>query len=607
MEIDTVRGNATARPPAGGADGIESKVEQGNQSPAFAALENLRKEACNSLQSLSNVIPKVGERIERSCKSTFSQPPKPEDVKQVDWVAVVNVTVKTFGKVNPDDITMRLKQLEELKKETEGKPVAVVVQTAVCDVDDKDKDFYKKHFVSNPYHVDRYIIYNGKMEKITSTNSAGYAGDVKDLLAFSTARFKADNMVLYNDSHGDGNQGLAGDTGEAKIPDFVKAVQTGLNGKSKLVIDFDACLMGQNGVMKALRPVTDHVVASAEFEGGLGQDFNKSIRRILANPKITPGELSDAIVETARSQKEADDAPRMWPFKRAHLFDKAEKFPLFEKSDKPRVPVKTLAHYDLTHYDQFRGELDKFGEALTKAIKDPVARGTVDNIIATVPYCGDGDPKRDLKSFVEAVLDAAGKGKLADPTGDLRVHGGRLLDLHKKLVPTYSGFYEYSPLGGLTFMAPKRPWVDLHDRARKELWSYDFTTSCENPPDLSIPKNRDEYIKTLDRELGKMSAGITEDSKHLDSKMEDNVKAKWYAAKEAVQKLKDAKTDKEIFEALGSMRFTARELEGTEYFQYKQREVERKLKKDLDEYYRDELVDPKDGWGKFREALRRLD
>lgn len=586
------------------AEAAKEGTSTGLCDTTLQALSKLRDDTLETIRSTANLIPRTGERLERFCQNAAAK--KPDHKEPLEWVAVVNVTTKDFGRSNHDDIKLRLEQLKSLTGDTKDKPVAIVVQTAVCDVAEKDnKSLYQRLF-PNPYHTDRYLIYQGRMEKLSSANSGGYAADVKDLLSLTYNRFQPKNLILYNDSHGNGNQGLAGDTGRAKVEEFVNAVRQGTGGKTKIVIDFDACLMGQNGVLQALKPVADHVVASAELEGGLGQDLTKSIRRILANPKITPDNLSDEIVETARLQAVSKDAPRRWPLSPHYAGDTKDKYALFPGEEvKERVPVRTLAHYDLKHYDNFRDELNKFGSALTNVMKDPVARGTIDNIIATIPDYGGGDPKRDLKSFVESVLDAVAKGKLPDPEAELRVHGGRLLDYHKKLVPSYAGFYEYAPRGGLTFFAPRRGYLDYHERARYWVWACDFKQSSESPPDLS--KNKDDYLKTLNHQLKKMQDQIKADAKHLDEKTLDNVNAKWFAAQAAVKKLQESTTQSDTFKALNEMRTAAQNLEKTEYFQYKLREHERKLKKEIDEYYKDELVNSKDGWGQFREALRRLD
>ncbi len=575
------------------------KVQQPSaQRDETSTLSKLQNDALRELSGWGNLIKPVGQRIERLCNETTAQ--KPKEPTAVDWLVAIDITTKDFG--HGDNLEMRKAHLASLAAETKGKPVAIVAQFAIADVDKKQMDKYS-WVVPHPYHVDRYLIRDGKMDKLDTVNSGGYAADVKNLLSFATGQFKGAKLALMIDSHGAGNRGLTGDTGSTTIPDFVDAVKKGMQGRDKLdLIDFDACFMGQNGVIGRLRPLTNNVVASAETEGGLGQDLVTPIRSLLKDSKMDGAQLANVMIETARLTKAPVDVVSPKPPEPRNVYQWLQQS-LTPKDTETvkRVPVKTLAHYELTHYEQFQSELDQFGTGLCAVMKDPKNLRTINRLLDSVPAYGGRD-KIDLKSFVEGIVDAATTGKLDDPGNTLRIHGGRVLDAHKKIVPSYSGFYEYSSRGGLSFYAPESSELQFQKRALDRTWAADFTRSCQNPPDLSSKK--DEYVKQLDARLKGAATEISK-SDETDENVLNDVKLKWHAADGAVKQLKTASSIKETFDALTAMRNAAMELETSDFFKNKIAQNEKKIRKELEEYYKKELITPDGGWGKFREALRQ--
>ncbi len=562
-----------------------------------AALTKLQEEALN-IRDWAKVLPQVGKRIERLYDELVSE--KPDKPVSVKWLVAIDVTTKDFGA--GDDIAMRKAQLEALAAETKGKPVAIVAQFAIADVQKEQMSKYS-WLIPHPYHIERYIISDGKMKQIDVVNSRGLAADCKDLLSFASDRFKGEKVAVLVDSHGGGNRGLSGDTGRATVPQFVDAVKKGLKGQKPDLIDFDSCFMGQNGVMEAMREITKHVVASAETEGGLGQDLATPIKALLKNPDLTGSDLGKTMVETARLQKASVDIPRDKPPQPTNIYEWVQQA-LTPTPEKPkRVPIKTLAHFDLKHYDNFRVELDELGKALCETIKDPKNRRVVDQLIETCPAYGDRS-KLDVKGFVEKVVEAATSGKLSDPENQIRIHGGRLLDAHKQLVPQYSGFYEYGGRGGLTFYAPETWEVEYHRRARSRTWISDFKRDCENPPNLAKEKEREDYLKKLDREITRVSGEISrESSEETPTQIEAKLRVK--EAQEAVGALRDAKTVDATFTALSAMRTAAKELEATDLYKTIIANHEKDVRKEVEAYYKKELVKPGSGWGDFRENLRR--
>lgn len=257
-----------------------------------------------------------------------------------------------FG--NECTIEKRTKKLQELAADTRGKPVTIVVQFAV-----KQKDGACK--------LERFALNDGKVVKLESPGrSGGYASDVEQLLKFTNQNYQTRNLGLILDSHGTGNGGMSGDTGSMSLTELQNSVTRGLrnSGHDKLdLLQFNACLMGQNGVLESTQSIARHIVASAEPEGtgAQGRDFdNRVFRELLRNPSMTAGDLADVGIRQAR--------------------DMARDFP-------------TLAHFDMEKYGKFRESLDVFGEKMAKLCKDPAQLAAIQNIIRETFAYGGGSIK----------------------------------------------------------------------------------------------------------------------------------------------------------------------------------------------------------------------
>ncbi|MBY0359841.1 MAG: hypothetical protein K2W82_17695 [Candidatus Obscuribacterales bacterium] len=571
--------------------------------------------------------PAVVNRIDRFNKERDTKPPV--DRQSVDWLVVLNLSTQSFGEVSGDNNEKRLQNLKDLADKTKGKPVAIVAQMPFVDVDDfayngELLDRYS-FLVPNPHHMDRYIVHDGKVTKIDTVNSGGYAHDVSNLLELACDHFKAGKKALIADSHGNGNLGLSGDIGKMTMDQFIEAAKKGVlrdeneKGKNKDkkpfdLIDFDACLMGQDDVMRLLKPITNHVVASAETEGGRGQDLITPIEKIIANPKMSGSELADTMVETARLQPVNKDVAKQKPPQNIYEWLNSVVNPWTDVDKKSEgeksVTIETLAHYDLTHIDEFSGELDKLGEALTKAIEDPKNRKTLDRLIDNAPVYADyfffASDKRDLKVFVETIMDSVSRGDLSDPDQKIRIHAGRLLDAHKKLVKSYSGFGDFGSNGGLTSYVPDRETLDFHIAARDKVSACGLRESVENPP-ADFATDRETYLQSLNDLVVQTKRNIEAEYVHVSQSTRDDAMVKWKDCDAALKKLEAAKDLESTFKALHEMRQAAAALESTKHFQTMVADEEKELKAEIDKEYKDELVNPDMGWGKFRTKLRHLD
>lgn len=583
---------------------VEATVVCDALNAASGALGKFQKEALDSLRSAARVVPAVADRVERSINGVRADKVPPAPVA-VEWVMAINIATKDFGK--GDNIQRRLDELNNLAANTKGKPVAITVQVAHYDLPkDAPKKAYE-FFVPTPYHVDQYVIHDGKMTKTGSLNSGGYAGDVKELLSFTAKQFDAKKSALLIDSHGNGNAGLSGDMGTATMAQLTKAIDVGWPGDGKIdVIDFDSCLMAQEGVLKALRPLTDHVVASPETERALGQDLTKTVKALIEHPEMTPDEFAETMVEIARLQPLPIERKEV---KVQNFYDLLEKLKPQEGEKIPPVQVRTLAHFSLVNYEKFRSRLDDYGDALSEAVKDPKNRQTIDRLIGDSPSYGDwfgeaGECK-DLKSFVDSMFREIGRGKISDPDGQLRITGGRVLDSHKKLVPSYSGFEAFGARGGLSDFLPERYTLDFHKRARNWISTGDYSAACTNMELLA--ESPTKFIEAIDKNLKNVDAEMKKMEKDAyDSEWDEATRA-YKAAQDAVKAYRSASDTKSTLQALADLKKTASELGGTKLFQDRLAAEERKWKKEIDEKYREQLVDTKSGWGRFRQSLRRLD
>lgn len=573
---------------------------------ASTALDKFQKEAMATLKDYSQLVPAVANRAERSLNNV--QPHEPPKQLDVEWLMSINIATKDFGQ--GDNIERRLEQLKNLSGQTKGKPVAIAVQVAHCDLQEETSSSASvyKFFVPTPYHVDRYIIHDGNMTKTDSSNSRGYAGDVKELLSFSAKHFKPNKSVLLIDSHGTGNVGLSGDIGRTTLRDFTNALDQGWPKPRKIdVIDFDSCLMAQEGVLKALQPLASHVVASPETERALGQDLRKVVGTLIERPEMTPGEYADALVEIARLQPLPQ--PRR-ELRVRNFYDLLEVLKPEKPSDIPdRIQVRTLAHFSLANYEQFRSKLDDFGDALSVAIRDPKNRQAIDRIIENGPSYGDwfeddGDCK-DLKSFVDSMFHEIASGKISDDDGRLRITGGRVLDAHKKLVVSYSGFDQFGARGGLSDYLPDRDFLDFHRKSRNWIVTGDYSRACSNLDLLASKPN--DYIKAVEKHLGNVKAEMKRLESGATQSEWDEAKRAFKAARDSVESFRTARDTKETLKAVADLTKTATELAETRLFQDRLAAEERKHKANVDKMFRDHLVDTKSGWGRFRHELRRLD
>jgi len=396
-------------------------------------------------------------------------------VRKSEWTVVVDLAVRGLHS-SPIANTEETKKLQNFLDKTlaEGKgekPVTIIVQASSADG--------KK--------VERYVLQNGEVTHVVpDTDSKGIVADLKAALEFAARYCPSQKLGVVLHSHGMGNAGIVDMSGKddaGTLDKLAECIKSGLenSGHKKLdVLDFDACLMGQDGVAEKLQNVVKHVVASQEEEGaitpqGSGQDLIvKSVLASLISGDMNDGKLADALVEQAGTQDKDQCAP-----------------------------VTTLAHYDLEACPRFQEAMDKLGAQLKEVLKDPMNRDVLHELIKSTKAVPEGDPDlRDLSDFTKRLITAIADHRLNAPETLMKT-AEEVLAAEKLLVKKN---YVHDPndhLGGINVFLPEKKALDFAGRAAKyapelRLFSLTNTDRTENP---AMPNNCAQCEK-LRRELG---------------------------------------------------------------------------------------------------------
>ncbi len=415
-------------------------------APATAPLPSLGTDALSlsgkagSSASLSDVLARAKAAVQQ----------KPE------WTMAVNLTTTLSDKFGA---APKAQQLKDLAKETEGKPVTIVAQQVTQG--------------ENGPVVERFVIKDGKVSVQGKHASEGFAKDLEGLTAWAAKEHPGQRMGVIIQSHGNAIDGMSGDNGGATLGEISAALSRGLKGSGRDaldILDFDACLMGQQEVVNAMRGVADHVIASSEVElandmtlGGSidGQPTQEMLRALIANPEM------DAEAFATRTIALASQAARPFDVDRDGVAD---------ADTQPMNATPTLSHYDMEHAEAMAKATDALGSALTAALKDPASRQAIEDVIARAPRFSPGQDldavnrhQRDLKGFSEGLEGAIASGKLKDPSGAIRK---ALTDATKALddlVGSHFGVDElalptmkpqnYSQLGGMGVFLPSAEFL----------------------------------------------------------------------------------------------------------------------------------------------------
>ncbi len=593
-----------ATSPSTGLAAVESEIFFPSvQKDAHEALSKLQEEALSWLpripEKISQLAEKAALKLSDAVKSAAAKGPE-----KTEWTIVVDLTTNFYA---GNGVTNRLKELNELAKQTEGKSITFVVQAQVpIEGDPLDPEFASWDY---DYTIDRYVIQNGKVTKLESDYSQGYGQDLEGLLALTCKRFAPEKLGLILDSHGDGNQGLQGDArmdlfstggniGELKIDDLTKSIKRGLrdSGRKKIdLIDFDCCLMGQNGVIQRLNGLADHVVASPETENIIGQNLRKPLERLIANTKLSPAEFAEDIVSACKQQKPRDGG---WLWK------------------KP-VPVETLSHYDVKFAQAFNTSLNSFGDAMTAAVKDPKNAKAVEDIIdKTYTYGGkrrqisifgvflaeeSHGRKFDIKEFTQRVVSAIEKKELNDPSGQIKKSANEVLANHSKLVRSYFGYGLYEKQGGLSVFLPGRHLRDPDFAAKTKTTVFQLHKLGN---EVTEGNTQEQYavIKKKLKDVGSEIESASKDKTEL--KMLEQVKQKYQKVEKSFKSLESGPAQ-DFAKNLSRFQKATEELSRCTFYEGVLQKARDRARNETADQYKAELVTSDNGWGRFRRAMQR--
>jgi Clostripain family len=349
---------------------------------------------------------------------------QPPDKQPQEWTVAINLAVNldsqgAFGHLGSED---KMTHLDDLAAYTRDKPVTIIVQAierkpgSGSKTDNKGEE--NKESLPETAKLNRYIIKDGTITQLPSAQSHGYADDLTAFLQIASKQAPSLKTALVVNSHGIGNMGLSGDAGKISLTDFEKAVTKGLagSGHNKLdLLDFDACLMAQNGVLQSTEKIAKHLVAAAEIENTVaakmidGQNLDVWLMDLLNNPKMDGAALGRSIVENAK---------------------KGYNNGMSETEE----GTPSLSAFDLKAAAPFRKSLDTLGLALAKTIEQPANNKAVQDVIDSIPpYANefiapsggenprDRPQKRDLKLFMDGLSAAIEAGKITDKDGKLNL------------------------------------------------------------------------------------------------------------------------------------------------------------------------------------------
>lgn len=189
----------------------------------------------------------------------------------------------------------------------------------------------------------RYEVKNGNLIELARLDDAnmGDSSTLEDFVKWGYDTFPAESTMLLLWDHGGGS--IKGacydqryDNDALSLAEMKNALNNSLNGRKLSVVGFDACLMGDYEVAEALSPYANTLIASQNYEVGLGWDYS-TLPKTLSTK--TEAGLAKAICKDYLNKCEGSG----------------------------KATAATLSAIDLTHFD----EIEKaFDEMLSDIIYD---------------------------------------------------------------------------------------------------------------------------------------------------------------------------------------------------------------------------------------------
>lgn len=181
----------------------------------------------------------------------------------------------------------------------------------------------------------RYEVKKGELKELSRLDDAnmGDGSTLEDFVRWGTNTFSAENTMLLLWDHGGGTiKGVCYDQKNSNdtitLTELKDALNKSLNGKKLSIVGFDACLMGDYEVADALAPYADMMIASQNYEVGLGWDYTTIAKSLYTK---TGADLAKDICKNYLTK--------------------------CEKADKSATA--TLSAIDLTHFDSISNAFEE--------------------------------------------------------------------------------------------------------------------------------------------------------------------------------------------------------------------------------------------------------
>jgi len=366
----------------------------------------------------------------------------------------------------------KAEQLKQIAKETKGKPVTALVDV-LRETDQAHAARVERGKQGDPkagdpsgkpsdYLVDHYRIRDGKVERMGTSQSQGMAADVEKLTHDAAQNDPSKKLGLVINGDGGGNRGQKSDSSTLTSNDDIRqSIQRGLNGSEHDLLDilnFDQCLMSQNGSLHSFKDVTKDIVASSESELAApgfvdGQNLGAELHNLLEHPQMTGRQWGDDIVAQAEAGK---NDVSLKPGEHKYVID---------------TGTPTLANIDPAKIQPLTDAIGQLGTQLKEAIADSGNRQAIEQIIQSLPQLGANpldpqsyiDQKRDVASFTDGVRQAIKSGKISDPDGKLSQSLDAVAAAEKSAVTSYHGSAPggYDRQGGISAYLPDQDFRDV--------------------------------------------------------------------------------------------------------------------------------------------------
>ena len=260
-----------------------------------------------------------------------------------------------------------------------GSGLKFILQTGGCE------RWFTKEIKSSSYG--RYEIADGRItfiEDLPSDTSMVDPDTLSSFISWTSENYEADRYMLVLWDHGGGlysgfgSDDLNGNDEHLSVSKLVTALD---QADMKFdVIGFDACLMQDIEIGKALEPYADYYLASEETEGGSGWFYTSGFGKLAEDPSISSEDFGKEMISCY------------------------DPYNIAQTDDGSVNAAMTLSFVDLTRLSYAYDKLEDFFEQAAEVILDSPASFADISIAASNTYTFSDSLQIDLIDFLE-ILD----------------------------------------------------------------------------------------------------------------------------------------------------------------------------------------------------------